>query len=183
MNDIEQLFIDTVNELSERMTRGSRYDLIKASGLIRALVVDGSNLMHQVNRNFREKILFTVKQWQTATPAPGKLELQTVMPTGNGETIAVELDAFLVRRCIFYHQHVYTVRDIIKVVANVRGGVHAGKPSTDSEAAVVDPQFVSLKVGVAGTESVDLCIGQIKAIAEVVLSSLRPLKSRILRSN
>lgn len=60
MDEIEALYLSTIEDIQEKSTRGDRYQIIRASGLLRHLLIDDTALIHKVNRKYRVKISFSV---------------------------------------------------------------------------------------------------------------------------
>jgi hypothetical protein len=176
----EELFLNVLEELKERLTKGTPYDLTRSSALLRQLMVDGSaSLYSAINRKYKETVCFEVKKWEITTASIGKIQMQTVLPSNSCETEKINLDDFLKRRCLYYNEHTYTVKDIIKIVANIKGGVHSGIPRRPAEHALEHPEFEMLQFGIAGSDPTDLCTGQIKAIGIVSLRALVILENRV----
>ena len=160
--DAEALFVETVEDLRRRCDlRGTEYDMVQASGLIRRLLMDASPLWHQVNREFRSKppivewmpIRMVVRaKLDAQVMAPGLMldpVIASAMTTLSGsEEDRGMLD--LARRSGTFEQflsskvidrqvagqprQVATVRDLIRHYANREGGVHhdpGGKSTND----------------------------------------------------
>lgn len=60
METLESFYIDTIEDIREKLSRNNRYHTIKASGLLRHLFLDTTPLIHQINRKYQAKILFSI---------------------------------------------------------------------------------------------------------------------------
>lgn len=60
MEQIESLYLNTIADIREKLSRNDRYHVIKASGLLRHLFLDQTPLVHEINREYRLKIQFSV---------------------------------------------------------------------------------------------------------------------------
>ena len=58
--DVEQLFLDTLRDLEQRVSAQDAYQILGISALIRKLLLDGCPLTDQVNRERRLKIWFEI---------------------------------------------------------------------------------------------------------------------------
>ena len=59
--DPDQLFLKTLSDLERRTgSEASEYDVLRSSALLRQLLLDGSPLVHQVNRHRRLTLVFRV---------------------------------------------------------------------------------------------------------------------------
>jgi len=127
MNDKEQLFLETLSDLRDHINTGSEYKLKRASGLLRQLLVDTATLLAQANRRHRLKIRFPVGTLSPINPHPGSFVMRGFGPSACGKLVQATLDQFLGCHCLAANGGVFSVRDIIKVTAEIRGGVHAGE--------------------------------------------------------
>jgi hypothetical protein len=65
MEELELLYLNTIEDIKEKLLRGDRYHIIKASGLLRHLFLDSEPLIHQINRQHRAKLLFSIVDHST----------------------------------------------------------------------------------------------------------------------
>lgn len=178
--DPKTFFIDTLKDLSARITPGTEYDLVRASGLLRQLLLDQTPLIHLVNRQTRMKLIFEIKKWPDTNPQIGKLQLQSPEPDDEMPRIKVDFDSFLSTNVLFFHEHAYTVKDIIKTISNIQGGVHRDRPKNDKDSNLESDQFTSLTFGMAGSTSMDMAKLLIKPIANVTIQAALPIRMGLL---
>ena len=134
--DLKVFFINTLDELRQKCNTESKYNYVKASGILRQILIDENPLLDLVNKEYRKKILFEVIK-----PTPPKPK-QSI---GSDGTIWIDLgmgmsfmspskdksrnemltkDQFLKRSVISFEHQDISVLEIIKLNANKIGGVH-----------------------------------------------------------
>jgi hypothetical protein len=175
LNNREGLFLDTFADLEGKAANPDRYELIKASGSLRLLLLDAEPLVHQVNRDYRLKIQFTFRE----LPKTGQENViaawvrlpKGTNPRDESKTITAGLGTFLAAGCLAVNGRVLTVRDVILTNANLKGGVHLGRLGKEDagEAGVLMADRVMV-VGGAEASLAALC-----DIIQVTLEGLRPL--------
>ncbi len=150
--DVNEAFVETVEDLRRRCDlRATEYDMVQAAGLIRRLLIDGSALWPQVNRQFKTK---PTVEWTSLRamvraniseqvmvaglaldPMMAKAFITVNFPsddadrllaagtrTGNFEKfLSVEV---MDRKLAGQARQTATVRELIKHYANREGGVH-----------------------------------------------------------
>jgi hypothetical protein len=160
--DRQDLFDQTVRRLAEIVTDDfAAYSALEASALVRKLLIDGSPLLHQVNRQRRKRIAFEVAgnaayealvmEDKPVFYAPGgslSPRLALGMPF---QVTPMNLDQFLAHRALYVNGHEITVRQVVLQLANVEGGVHAGTPNTEAEKLLNE---VNTQLGIGGMGSV-----------------------------
>lgn len=74
MNRYEESFLNTLNDLREKADSNDRYQLIKASGLLRLLLLDP--LIHEANQKHKIKFKFhlTLKPYRRESTKPLTLD-------------------------------------------------------------------------------------------------------------
>lgn len=77
--ELTDVFIETIEDLRARCDlRASEYDMVQAAGLIRRLLIDGTPLWTQINRDIRSSIEF---EWMTVRKmATGNIDAQVMTP-------------------------------------------------------------------------------------------------------
>ena len=175
MTHQEHIFINTLDDIREKLNRGDRYSIIRASGLLRQLLIDDSPLVHQVNRNYGISISLETIDFKLKPPIKPFFHLQNIDASAfpDARKVTSNLSQFLEAECLLYNQHEYTVKDIIKACANIMGGVHSGVPKTIKEQSLLQIDNVMSFGGLAPS------LAALRGIVNVVLVALAPLESAI----
>jgi hypothetical protein len=180
--DRDRLFLETISDLERRTRSTDEYDYLIAAGLIRKLLIDGDPLALQVNRDRRMKLRFEVVDSDVTLP-PGlpvpafHAPMDGLSPRINADipkkqpTKIVTLDEFLRTIALRVEAEPFTVREVVRQVAHIEGGVHAGSPQADREKILVD---VNSTVGPSG-----LISRAMRGIGYVVVDSLQDLENAI----
>ncbi len=179
MKNRERLFLDTLADLESTVANADRYGLIKASGSLRLLLLDPEPLVHQVNRDHGLKLQFTFHE----LPKTGQENMLVAWtrlqkhdnPHDKSKVTTGGLDAFLAAGCLGVSGRVLTVREVILGNANVKGGVHAGRPLTDGDHGVLALDHV-MKVGDGNAEG---SLASLHDIILVTLEGLAPLAEAV----
>jgi hypothetical protein len=181
---VEELFVKSLEDLANKIASGDGYETLRASLILRQLLLDDYPLVDQVNRERRLRLRFEVgvdAHGERVRQIPGVLFWSTqdtfdpdVPPLGNNLTRLVCTRAqFLSRPVLLTDGRTYSVADIISFEANVMGGVHAGSAKEDKDRAL-------LTVGhLFGIEGLRAPLRQLQAIGRVVLKGLQPLRDQI----
>ena len=185
MDNWEKLFLDTLDDLENRIRSNNPYEILGVSALIRKLFLDSYPLVDRVNRRHKVKIRFEVTE--------GKL-LDTLARMGIVPSIYSPLDGLdphtsrpgkkrkLVGRDSFFKQkilvvdgRVFSIREIILFEANIMGGVHVDSPKTEKD-KVID--HINKVLGVQGYR---FSLRLLQVIGRIVLRALDPLRSEITK--
>jgi hypothetical protein len=181
----DRLFLETLRDLEARSAGGAtEYEVLRSALLLRQLLLDESPLLHQVNRDRRIPITFRVNVrepiWKIAGSPPPEiwakqngLDPDTAGPAP--EVADLKLSAFLSRVIIISHGSELTIGDVIRQVANVLGGVHAGTEREPQEHALA---AVSEAFVIGGLDPVTRSL---EAVGRVVVRAVRPLQIEIER--
>lgn len=175
-NDEENFFLSTLQDIDLKIAAGDRYSLIRASGLLRQLLLDG--LLHRVNRSHKLSIKFCTINFYKYPPPDMKVSAhwRSLDPSyfPGADTIECSLDRFLEAPCLVFQDHQATVKDLIRACANAKGGVHLGKARMSAEQVVLDwDQAITL----IGEEP---SLMAIKGICRIVLAGLKDLALKII---
>jgi hypothetical protein len=108
---IDELFLATMQDLKEKISSTSKrdYNLIKAAGLLRQLLLDGADsLFFKVNRQYRIPITFTVDGKVASIPKEKLVGIhmlwRPMTPHWPETALVLKLDEFL-------KYHVYVILD------------------------------------------------------------------------
>lgn len=187
MTDYKQFFLDTLDDLRNKCESNSNYNYVKASALLRLLLIeDGIPLIHIVNREYKEKILFEVIKH---TPSPRKhigtdgliyesfISVRFINPTASNDNIdLLNLDQFLKYIIFTYEGRDVTVLEILKLNAHVEGGVHLGnkiKKNYDELMIELANSSVNYTGGITGGAY------SVHEIGKITLKALAKLEDRI----
>src|SRR5260221_3806416 len=174
--NLDRLFLETLDDLASRSTpNASEYDLLRAAALLRELFLDESRLVDQVNRTLRTPTRFGVRV--RARDPTDEFEMWLgIDPNDVVEDPIEQLDLTesLKVHLVSVPGSILTVRDIIRLAANVRGGVHAGKPRDPAHKAF---ERYRLKVSHGDMPLELVMVHRIAIIALEGLSGLRAVVS------
>jgi hypothetical protein len=187
--DRRALFLETLEDLRNRITpTSSEYGLLQAAAKVRLLLVDGTRLVDLVNRDHRLKITYRIGTGGPLAAAIMSLgpsfmaigdaldpDSATPQPPGFSEPVVVGADGLLSAEVIFYENARCTVADVVKYLAHVAGGVHAGSPTTREELALAT---LSEEIEMGGLTPGSRTM---MAIGRVVLAGLEPLRREVVR--
>ena len=141
--DVHDLFAATLDDLRALCNNplSTEYDALRTSALLRKLLLDASPLAQQVNRQARLPLIFEVSSLNVRHEAYQDDEpvfhWTSAEPFGLVPTLQLKWDAFLNYPIVRAFEYYYTVRNLIKVVAHVQGGVHRFEPEDEKEAALL----------------------------------------------
>jgi len=181
VEQVETLFIRTLDDLERRVSTPDAYELLGASALIRKLLLDDHPLTDQVNREFQLKVRFTVAE-PIPLPLGGPQPVIETIQDGLDPSTAppwlprktLNRDQFMAYPLAKVASHTYTVREVVLFEANVMGGVHAGSPGSEKREAL---HRIETTFYVGGLPS---SLRQLQAIGRVVLVALAPLRAAIM---
>lgn len=129
VDEAEVLLLGTIRDIDAKLLEGATYALIRASGLLRQLLLDGHPLVERVNRKYRCKLKFVVLEPGEAPVQPDE-EWRSVDPfiLPGVATLALTRQQFLATQVLRVGSDSVSVADVIKACANAKGGVHFGEP-------------------------------------------------------
>ena len=175
----DQLFLDTLKDLEERIVAEDPYKILGASAVIRRLLLDDQPLIDQVNRAHRLKLSFEcTKRWEmpVGVPEPTLWATQdgfdaTAPPFLTRQTVT--LDQLFACVLLTVNGHQFTLREVVLFEANVMGAVHAGPPREEKERALAE---INDYFAIGGYRA---SLRQLCAIGRVVLRGLAALRAAI----
>jgi hypothetical protein len=175
--DDRYLFLSTLDDVREKIRSGDKYKIVKASGLLRHLLIDEHPLLHQINRHYKLPIRFYVNDYKERDYLPGHTPTFHWMDLSpynikTKDTYRVKLDEFLAIVCVTVEGDKYTVKDIICSAAHIMGGVHSGKPKDER-----DIKFINLDKYIP--IAVDPALMSIASICNVTLDALKDLEEKV----
>lgn len=141
------LFIEMLNELKQRTSyrRYDLYSLIRKSALLRLLLIDGDKFYQAINKEFKLKLEIRLNKENLLSFGLSNLDnsnssflIAHFVKSNHGE--GYTLEQFLKLNVVHFNNpslkeylnqnnvaENYTVKDLIKLVANAHGGVHIEK--------------------------------------------------------
>lgn len=119
----EWLFLETLADLERKLDSSTPYGLVRASGLLRQLLTDGGRLVHLVNREYRLRLEFVVPDGSDPAPFGPMVQWVDVSARAAQERTC-DLDRFLAYKVLHFEKDAFSVKEIIRAVANKGGGVH-----------------------------------------------------------
>lgn len=145
--DTDKLFVRTIDDLKQKLISEDAYEYLKASALLRSLILDGGNsLIHSVNRpearrldiRFKfgtldsqlrmfKQMNISVSELHILDGFSPKFQICMTSAKEGG------LDDLLKAVLIVSSGIEYSVKDTIKYLANIEGGVHRGVAKTEIE--------------------------------------------------
>jgi hypothetical protein len=172
--DSDRLFLERCKQVEKGMQSSDELELLDLSAKLRQLFLDDHPLIHLANHERRIKLKFVVGDF---TQAP---DVHTVIlsledgldPDGRRPgtpRTEVGLDGFLGHKVLYLKGQPHTVRDVIKLAANVSGGVHR-TPNPDQRQKLLADFAASISIG-----GLPGALRQLQAIARGALKGLRPL--------
>lgn len=181
LSDEEQFFLDTVKDLDEKLADGSPYQLKKAAALIRLLLFDEYSLAITISSRYKKKLIFPTINYKSMV-FPGKPIVSgfgldvSYMPTM--KPYLNTFDEFKDAPAVTHNNSLVSVKDVIKLIANVQGGVHLGKVRSyeagQQKLLEINEDFVSNELGLSLHCLVD--------IGRVVLQAMIPLVDSIQKN-
>jgi len=179
-DNLERFFIETVIDIIQKLNSGKQYDIIKASGLLRQMLLDKEPLVFIINRKFKVKLEFEVVEYRDKLPIDdGRTELHARFLNPNfpgAKTTKTSLKEFLSIKCLEYESTEITIKEIIKYCSHIKGGIHTGKPEDD-----IDITLISLDKMIKILEE-ESSIVLLKGIIQIVLNGLKPLIKEISKN-
>jgi len=176
-DSFERLFIETINDIQEKLSTNRKYDIIKASGLLRILLLDAEPLVYKINKKYKVKLEFEVGEYKEKLPIETNLELHIrnldVYKFPGAKTDKTNVKELLAIKCTNYKSTEISVKDLIKYCAHIKGGIHTGKPEDTIDKALIS---VDDQLKMVEEES---SIILLKGILRIVLRGLKPLIQEI----
>jgi hypothetical protein len=175
-NEAETLFVRTVHELEEAAKSVDWYQLLRASGLLRLLLLD--NLLHKANARVHHRPIFTTndftKELPSTLPKP-QSHWQNLSPeiVPSVNFLRLSLDEFLEAPILHFVEGTATVKDVIKACANASGGVHFGSPRGIEETAVIQFDCGQATIGLAPSRLA------LRSISQITVRALHPIVAKI----
>lgn len=169
-----EFFWDMLDDIEQRIAKPSPYNLIKVSGLIRQLLFDEKSVLINIQKHFDQKFVFSVNRYSLKDSVATSLN---IMGEHHMVAFSGDLDCMPIKKEVPAHEYgklavlyvngtYFTVKDIIKYVANKRGGIHLDESKLDEEQKIMDE--ISRQFHLQNTEAL---FNQIYYIAKNLVNS------------
>ena len=181
---VEKLFAHVYWDLksrSEVRSENRLYHQLNMARLVRQLLIDGNGLFNLVNSYHRLPIRFVIP---TCGPTPENVEGIPSLYEGNTPDLAQfpeeyylhphKLDGFLAYSPMLLAGRSFSVREIVKYVANEFGGVHLSPYLKGEDDQLLARFNDTLNVGGDG-----VVLNRIEEIARITVRGLDPLFQKI----
>jgi hypothetical protein len=179
--NIDQLFVQTLDDLDVRLKSHDEYEILMIAMLIRKLILDENSLVDQVNRNRQQKIRFIVndRPVPTTEPKPIFWSIEDGFDPNTSlarltKPLEVTKDQLFSRSVLMSGNRIFTVKDIVKQFANVQGAIHVGMPKDEKEKHL---KQLTETLGIGGLPA---GLRLLYPIGRVIRKGLEPLKKQIL---
>lgn len=172
----DELFLETISDLRIRVNNDSPYNLVRAAGICRQLLLDKKPLVSIVNSKYKCSLRFTVVNVQNIETYNQDNYIGywfNILPSSKSNNIELNLSKFIAYKFIKISPYYYTVKDIIRAASHCMGGIHSFKPENKKEFVLFNNQKNSrLK------HNTDSYLS-IYAICKVILKSMEQLELKI----
>lgn len=196
---IEWLFLRTFEDIEARTLNwrtASKYELLGLAPLLRKMLLDSRALATAANMYHRLDLQFVAHEMDiefARTPPPPMILMggadeefgpvthaQFVIP-GQDRTpiVNLTLQRWLAHTSVVDGRTLIPVSDLIKFVAHVEGGVHAGTPRTATDKALARVATLFFREDVPRALLHGSPIGSLIGIGTVTVEGLRPLYAAI----
>ncbi len=173
-----ELFLSTVADLRDRLDNPTDYDLVRAAGLCRQLLLDRRPFLNMIERLYDYKTRFRVIDFDGNVFYGAGLTMVWVSIAPNkviGKSKDVQLREFLHTKLLRLDSYLYTVTQIIRAASHCMGGIHSFEPEDEIEQALNDLE----RGGVVGPDAHKTTHYAIKSVCQVVLKAIEPLEAKI----
>lgn len=170
------MFARKLEELERCHIESSNYALIDASATLRILLFDSVPLVDILNKEKQLPITYQVSNdpWPMDTEDTSTVfEWREITPALSTNSANLKKDAFLKFKCLYYLQKSYTIHDVMKFYAYVRGGIHLD--NGDKKYEPLREAFQTMQI--SGASPLDYSMS---SILQVVVTTLRQHKDALL---
>jgi hypothetical protein len=138
---VEQNLLRSILELQQRVAETDKFNLLQAAAILRRLLLDASPVIHLANKEYKASLRFPVVDERSTT----NVDLGPVFTLINfcpdfadtAEISLLSLDKLLAKAVLRDNERDFSVRDVIKVCANLKGGIHFGEPESQEEKSLI----------------------------------------------
>ncbi len=168
-----ELFVQTIDDIKEKQKKGGEYNMVRACGLLRHLLLDKSPLLILANKKYQLKIRFIVDD-DPDTDFSGNWKgiYQKDIDYVFVKSKLVTITEFINLICFQIGNHYYTVSEIINIGSHREGGIHSQIVEDEKEAKIIALDK-TLK------RKTHLFIKSVNSICNVFINSTLPLYNLI----
>ncbi|WP_353224460.1 hypothetical protein [Salinisphaera sp. C84B14] len=172
----EERLARSVIELQERISLPDRIHILEASVILRRILLDAHPLAHCVNRQYRCRLAFpAVRDHVDNLPVESVFSYINLSPlfAAEDDVCLLSWDQFLSLIAVRGDDIDFTVREVIDVCANTKGGVHFDSPKSGSSAKLLklDDSFQPALI--------DASLHALADLSWCVVQALKPLIEKI----
>lgn len=159
-----------LEEIRLKLTSPSEYNYIAISGLIRKLIFDKNRVLVLAEKHSNKKFIFYVsgalesEEYYREFPAL-KFFIAGIL-SGEVNSRGVSLDEYGKLPVLYAANRCFSIKDVVKYVANKRGGIHLDENDLDDNQKIIHAW--SKEVGMNGIE---IMFHQVGYIGQNILSS------------
>lgn len=178
--EFDSFYLGTIADIEDRIANGGAYNLLRASGLVRQLLLDKYSLVDIVNAEYRQKLRFRVLETPTAAVPPDYAwhpidpDLPTP-PPGVGTVKVLTREELWKLTCLISDGKQYSIKDVLVACANIHGGIHLDKPGLANH-------WLSDFDALMRTLQMPGALVSLKRIIRVILKGLEPLTDAVRRN-
>jgi hypothetical protein len=181
--EVDALIVRTFEDLHRSTNSPDEYEVLRASQLIRQLLLDGSNsLVDRVNRTHKLKLKYLAVPVTppSAIGSPSTApwcaldEIDPCLDSTGSPPVEFRWDKFQKLIVAASGGHTHSVHDIIDYLAHIAGGVHIGIPSNDRERVLA-----ALESKLPGLAISPIAV-TLRAIGRIILRGLSELRDRVV---
>jgi hypothetical protein len=165
-----ELFVHQMNDLEQLLRNQTTYNALRASAIVRRIILEDVAFLHEMSRWTGEKLSFKINDHVISTSPTINSGTEFVYENIAEGRTRVSIDRFLKQEICFILGKCATVRDLIIFLANKDGGVHFEDVKPDSTAEAL--QRLSLMAQIDG---IGLAYRAMFDVAQAVHVSLLPI--------
>ena len=167
--DTLELTISIIEDIREKLSNPSTYNYVKMSALIRQLLFDKNQLLLLAQKRSVNKIIFYAGSRGIQYDPDNLLKTPFVFIKGSlepeKEVIEVKPVEYGSLVVVLTNTHAWTIKDVIRYVANKRGGVHYDEQLEHGQKSLDE---LSKSLGMQGSERV---FSQVSCIGKNIVNS------------
>jgi hypothetical protein len=148
INHFKTLFVSKLNSLKTRVDNLNNYSIIEASQELRSFLFDSPCLLDILKRDKPFKVEFIINYTRFMDEPEGTISSflwKEICPNGIDPQRSFSKEDFLHYDCIHYNQKKFTILQLIKFYAFVKGGIHI-KPKEKPEYEDLKSAFDLIKI-------------------------------------